>query len=245
MMRKVCSFTIVFVLLASSLIIAATVQAEVPKPSIPEMTITLVEDAVQLTIKNQPYHTYNDSEDHVITLYYHIRMKDHYEDFWQYTTYPIPVSYRLPDYFPASKSEFTTMDIPYTEHSIGFDGRNFRYPSGQVDFEVEAFMGYSTVIGIDGSMSDPDDYFYFFKGEASGWSDTQTITIASPQYTPTPQPTAPPTPTPKWLTGFLEGINWETAAIALLIVAVLILAVGLGVVWRRLASFKNPNAANL
>jgi hypothetical protein len=243
MMRKVCIFTIVFVLLASSLIMAVPVQAEVPKPSVPEMTITLVDGAVQVMIKNQPYNTYNDSEDHVITLYYHIRMKDHYKDNWQYTTYPVPVQYRLPEYFPASKSEYTIMDIPYIGNNIGFHGKEFGSISGEVDFEVEALMGYSTAVNVNSAaMGSPDDYVYFFTGESSGWSDSQTITIASPQYTPTAPPTASLTSAPSLLTGFLVSLDWEAVAIVLLVVAVVVLAVGLGVVWRRLASLRNTPA---
>lgn len=157
-------------LVASSVLWIGSASAQsISKPSVPELTLTLVDGAVHVTIKND-HVSYNDSDDHVITLYYHIQMKYHYETNWHYTTYPVG-EYRAPDCFSASKLGYTTMDIPYSGNIIGFSGKEFTSPSGKVDFEVEALGGFSTMVMVNPvPFADyPDDYGYTFNGELSGW----------------------------------------------------------------------------
>jgi hypothetical protein len=57
---------------------------------------------------------------------------------------------------------------------------------GQVDFQVQAMVGYRTrsLAWLYGRQGLP----YVFEGESSGWSSTQTVTIGESQ---TPEPTTP------------------------------------------------------
>jgi hypothetical protein len=238
-MSRTITIALIIILAASSMLWVASVSAQsIPKPSVSELTLTFIDGYVQVTIKNQPYTSYNDSDDHMITLYYHIRMKDHYETNWHYTIYPVPLEYRLPEYFPASRADYTTMNIPYSGNIIGFSGREFTSPSGKVDFEVEALMGYSTVVMVNPVpfSGRPDDYAYSFNGELSGWSNPQTIEIANPQSTPTHPPTLSPAPTAPLdtLASLLLGLAWEKIAIIALVVAVAVLTVGFMAIWRRM-----------
>jgi hypothetical protein len=139
---------------------------------------------------------------------------------------------------------------------------------GQVDFRVQGIIGYSTRInesfaGPPIGLEPGESYhYYIFTGKCSELSDTQTVTIGETSApTPTRTPTsATPNPTvtaqlsqtttneptqPDTQTVALFDFDWEIVAIVGLVVAVTVLAVGLLVVWRRLASFRNPNKGNL
>ena len=61
--------------------------------------------------------------------------------------------------------------------------------SGQVDFQVQAMIGYRTrsLAWLYGRQGLP----YVFEGESSGWSETQTLTIGE---IPTPSPSPEPAP---------------------------------------------------
>ena len=61
--------------------------------------------------------------------------------------------------------------------------------SGQVDFQVEAMIGYRDRGVFSGGMMP-----YVFKGERSGWSNTQSITIltgSTASESPNPSSTPP------------------------------------------------------
>lgn len=233
-MSRTLALTLIAVLTVSSVLWMESASAQsTPKPSIPELTLTLVDGAVRVTIKNQPYVSYNDSEGRTFGLFYHLRMKDSAEDNWHYFTYPVG-GYRAPDFFPTSGSDYTTMDIPYSGNSLGFNWVDFTISSGKADFEVEALGGNSTLVSMSefsfqGSF---DDYGYIFQGELSGWSDSQTIQFAYPQVTPTPVPTASPTPAAP--VDILTGFDWEKVAVIGLVAVVAVLAVAVAMLWRRL-----------
>ncbi len=99
----------------------------------------------------------------------------------------------------------------------------------------------------------------------SGWSDTQTIVMGNGGYsnitakafpTPTSNPPTPtqsaPNPTvspntppvqnatekplyPQTETNTLFGLNWEQAALGVLAVVIAVMAVGMGVLWRKVS----------
>jgi hypothetical protein len=62
---------------------------------------------------------------------------------------------------------------------------------GQVDFQVQACIGYRD----RGPFAAGGIMLYVIKGEKSGWSNTQTLTIGESQ-TPTPSPLPNPYVTP-------------------------------------------------
>ena len=152
-------------------------------------------------IKNQPFTSYNDSSGNYIDFYYNFRYKGHFGTEWSYYPFnPSGVSngfYGGIDfipftYYPASNYEFTVTSININTLSIP--------DNGQVDFQVQAQLGYIT----DTSSAYASRVFgavYNFTGESSDWSNTQTVTIGqtstspltSPNQTLSPAPTSTPT----------------------------------------------------
>jgi hypothetical protein len=219
-MNRTITLALITILIASSTIIMPNL-AEA-KPSIPEITVTYTDNSydvpsstsvdsfsgeiikhpgyhvlngsLEVSIKNQQYNSYYDSNGHSIKMYYHIRMKDHSATEWHYTTDPTS------EYFSARDGEYTTMYYPVTDNGVGYTYDGFRTPSGKADFEVEAFIGYATkvITNPNDIVLRPDDYHYDFFGETSGWSSTQTVTIGKSTVTPRPtnyQFQATPNPT--------------------------------------------------
>jgi hypothetical protein len=101
---------------------------------------------------------------------------------------------------------------------------------GEVDFSVQAIIGYST--RFDESFSGPpiglepgeSYHYYIFTGQCSELSNTQTVRIGE-----TLAPNLPNTQT-----GVLLGLDLEAMAIVGLVLTVVVLAAGLALVWRRL-----------
>jgi len=201
---------------------ASTDVSGIPKPSVPEFTLKFVDHSydvpptysidpytgknvmtqagyhvenksIEVTIKNQPFTSYRNENDSLVGLFYNIRVKGHFED-WHGE--------------PSSEHYIYRSDSDYTVVAYGLGGNNGSdYYSrrleeisagGQVDFQVEALIGYYTrvygtpVPGIPGSGT---SYHDVFTGETSGWSNTQTVTIGESQP-PTSSPATTPTPTP-------------------------------------------------
>ena len=133
-----------------------------------------VDRYVELSISNQPFQPYTDSEGNVIDLYYEIRWKPHDSQSWQNL---------LPDYARLSQNkEFYLTAIP-----IGFKGNPdpsdwnidiLDYiPNNQYDFQVRALIGYYTAQNQ-------------FVGQTSDWANTQTFTVPNDNST-SPTPTVP------------------------------------------------------
>jgi hypothetical protein len=120
---------------------------------------------------------------------------------------------------------------------------------GELDFQVDAVVGHNSQ---DWYIQHPftPTYGGFFEPAVaydvdSGWSSTQTVTIgenagaltptesASPSHSPTATPAQPQA-------GFLFGLDWEPTAVVVLVVVVACLAVGLVVLWRRVAAKPEP-----
>ena len=208
-----------FALLALSSMVNAVYAQSIPKPAVPEFTVELVAHpydvapittidpytgknvitgggyhvenrSIEVKIKNQPFTPYTDVNGNSISLYYNISSKGHYENDWTY--YP-----NLGINYPASNSEYTIisygfggspMSPQYTSsmqpHLIG------EVPDGsEIDFRVEALIGYHTEISWNVTLY-PEFVYYEFTGESSGWSNTKTITINWSQ-TSSPEPTSP------------------------------------------------------
>ncbi len=240
MKQKAATLLIGFILVVSSLLMVASVQGEVQKPSIPEFTI----NDNTVTIKNQPFTPYHDSsENKTIDLYYQMRTKYHDSDEWV-----------IMERFWVKDSTSLYQKRPYQQQDYSAQYTTLKFVSneGREDFQVRALIGYVSASG--GHVFDfyNEMSTYSFTGEYGEWSSTQTIGTTDntqshiPTIMPTPRATIQPTQTPKTTlspqytqTSQALDIPWETAAIVGLVVAVATLAVGLGVVWRRLASLKN------
>jgi hypothetical protein len=160
-----------------------------PKPSIPEFTVKSVsslteanQTKIELTIKNQPFdknNIYNYS------FVFNVRIRTSDENWTDL--------YDAEDGYPTqSNSEYTVLSYvlgesayyPPADYPLSPSMKVGILPtSGQVDFQVEAMIGYR-----DRGVYSAGGMPYVFKGEKSGWSNTQTITI-SDSPTPTPEPT--------------------------------------------------------
>jgi hypothetical protein len=220
---------------------ASTDVSGIPKPSVPEFTlsyvvrpydigpsytidpytgenITLLPEIhtttawVLITVKNQPFSPYTDADGNYIELWYNVSLKGHFGHTWGH--YP---NSRALDLYNASAE--TVIDIPLGEWpELG--------PNSQLDFRLEALIGHFNYDRL-GAITGFSTY------EASGWSNTQTITVypssSSPTPTPspatTPTPDQTPTPTPSQEPQQTEQI--EPIVGAAIVVAVIIAVLGL------------------
>ena len=174
---------------------------------------------------------------------YNIRWKGHFGDSWTYYAGQQKNQDYTRDYFSASSSEH---DVWVGALSWGdWDKHPDNYnifivtPSdgGQVDFQVEAITGYSTYVFVGNMMPLGAISYFNFTGEASGWSDIQTISIpegsVSISTSPNPSssnPTTAPTNTQASPTPSIP--EFPSLAIPLML-AIMVVAAGLLVYHKR------------
>jgi len=166
-----------------------------PKPLVPEFTVKLIssltegnETTIELTIRNQPFDRNNI---YTYSFVYNVRIRTIDENWTDL--------YDAEDGYPTqSNSDYTVLSYvlgesayyPPADYPLSPSMKVGILPtSGQVDFQVQAMIGYrDRGVYSDGIMP------YVFKGEKSGWSSTQTLTI-SDSPTPSPEPQPEPFPT--------------------------------------------------
>ena len=152
--------------------------------------------SIVFTISNQPYLTLSNPSG---SLYYNFRFKGHFETNWNYypffytTYYPNGITTRswknsaLLQYFTSSSSNSTVISINLSDLTDPvIDDQPF--PNGsQVDFQVQAKIGYITAQSSPNLGVELGGNQYSFTGESSDWSNTQTLTInySSNSTTPT------------------------------------------------------------
>lgn len=190
---------------------------------------------VWVSISNQPFKPYNDSRGNFIELFYDVRWKGHDSNTWE----SIPDNIRF-----TQKTDFDLTGIVLGfrgyEGSEGYMALLDYVPGGQIDFQVQASIGYYTADNV-------------FVGKTSGWTDMQTLTIPQDDSdsTPYPSPTSTaslsqnPTATPDrsgpQTVAFL-GLDWiQVATLALLaIIAVLLIFVVVFLRKRSIKQTKTP-----
>ena len=186
-MKHLCLCLVVILALSSFLMIKpANAQT---KPSVPQFSLRYLNQTVEIRIINQHF-TPNSVNGHSVGLYYDIRWKEHNEVEWHWF---YPHSFL----FEATNSvDYNVTDSSVTVVSYGLNSKdsdvqlNGDFAGKQLDFEVQALIGYYTMI----TTQPNEKYHYPFDGEISGYSNTQTIAI--PQYssnTTTPMPSPSPT----------------------------------------------------
>jgi hypothetical protein len=243
------------------MIIAHPVSASVSKPSVPEFSVAYVDHSydvppvygkdsytgqtiikvsgshvdnrtVDVTIQNQPFTLYLDSNNNTVGLHYSIRSKGRFDD-WSESSGHVTNGVQA-----STISVFTVVSI-----DIGYWGV---HQEGQIDFQVAAVSGYPA--------SEPAycGQVHFNTVDQSDWSSSQTITIGNPiTATPTQQPYTWPTPTaipyatatsspqqtptatptqPNILTNVLFGSNWEQTLLIGMAIVIVVLVVSLVVV---------------
>ena len=189
-----------------------TEQVPIPEPSVPKFTVEQKDNnTIEIIIKNQPFDWNNTYQ---YSFFYNVRTQIN-DGNWSDI-------YNIEDGYPLqSHSDYTVL----TYSSLGNDDDEFiqispspdPYASwiyapynAKLDVQVQAYIGYRQ----RGPFQLPF-WSYVFKGESSGWTETQTLTIGELQ-TPTPSPE----PTPELATTIL-GVTVVTvvlgAALGLLV----------------------------
>ena len=110
---------------------------------LPKLVTQYKTGQIEVTIKNQPFASYTDSNGSYISLYYNVGSKGHYRTDWSY--YPNSGKTYL-----ASNSDFTV--ITFNIDGLCAYGETLGViPSGsKIDFQVEALIGSytDTVVSI-------------------------------------------------------------------------------------------------
>ena len=233
-MRKYVGVILIVILALSSLIFIGPVNSEITNPSVPEFTVKLfdfshdilptntidpftgqtITDAgshveariIEIKIKNEPFTPFvvtEGSTNWTAYFFYNIRWKGHYEQGWHEIYNPSD------DFLPrneGSETIYSTQGKYSSTDGLRLDtnGVYVTLPlGGEVDFQVEAMIGYTHRV-VEGGIAP----WYFF-GETSGWSNTQTLTIDAnaPTTTPNASTTSPA------LTGSTSPMQSPTATL--------------------------------
>lgn len=231
------------VLLASTLLLPLVNAQSIPKPSVPEFSVSYVDlsydvptttsinqytgqtethqgyhvenETIQLKIRNQPFTSYIENGQN-ISFYYNVREKGSYITQW--------IELYSPDngYPTQSRTEYTTITFV-----LGNSSRfGYTPPNSQIDFQVQALIGsVHRISNITGGNQPPFEMFpWVFDGQKSNWSNTKTVTIpaSSSSVTPTSSPTFTLTPSS---TSPLNTNSELTTTLTWLIIGVLVISV--------------------
>lgn len=248
---NVCAGLFLVGLLLSTMIVLCTASS-IPKPAVPEFTVQLVvhpydvpptitttidqytgkettiahpgyhveNKTTEIRIKNQPFTPYlireNDAS-WTINLFYNIHIKGHFSQNWGY--YHLYNGSSDGNLVQDYNSEYTVVPID-----------SYLPTEGEIDFQVESLIGYehgvNTVPGVPGTPR-------VITGEASGWSETQTITI--PASTQSPENSSSPTSTPNQTSQTLQ-----LAAIIGTIIAIVVVSAALLIYSKKRMNDRQP-----
>ena len=150
-------------------------------------------ETINVTITNQPFilqkNSLNASTE---TLFYNVRTKGHFDRVWS--------EFAPEDYFTQDCSGQYTV-ITFFVGVNGPDGDVGQGPTelaqmsldtgGQVDFQIEALLGYVQFEGQSLTQTFGVQNNYSFNGTESGWSNTQTISVPANSNSPAPTPAIP------------------------------------------------------
>ena len=200
--------------------------------------------SIEVTIKNQPFSPYRTADNNYVALCYNISVKPHYSNDWEY--YPrmysqIPLTASKGDYtITAFGSDIRIFEVGNEYKSESQYSFNINLPdSGQLDFRVEALIGYYTSVQEYWPIPGGPFYKFTFFGESSGWSNIQTITLSA-EPTPTTAPSSSPPVTietyqnstttfdqPDTPPDILFDLSWEQTTIIFLTTIIVILVFAL------------------
>jgi hypothetical protein len=229
-MRKCIVLLLVTCLLVSSLIAhtVAPVTAQLGyKPSVPQFTVKLVDNLIEITIKNQLFTSYTNASGHRFDLYYIVEVKGHFDENWWCL-------------------------ISYTDQLVHLRGVKTVLSlsdSSQVDFRVKAVIAYddswvdpASIYGVNR----PGYYYKYADVTSSGWSSIQTIIINDNLPTSSPPSNTPilnnPNPsTPNQLNTdnpcLFSLASWVGVAVVVLLSAVVVLLAIIAIaLWRKSVS---------
>jgi hypothetical protein len=187
----------------------------IPKPTVPEFTVRYADNSydvptttsidpytgktitnqgyhvekisTELSIKNQPFTPFQlnvDGDSRTINLYYNIHIKGHYSTSWNYyQRYNGSSDGNLRQNYSSS---YTTVPI-----------NQYMPKEGALDIQIEAMVGYE--VGVISSVPGAPGTARVIRGENSGWSNIQTVTIGETTSNSTPQAPTPTIPEFSWL----------------------------------------------
>jgi hypothetical protein len=276
-------FALLLILMLAASCVTVVAHASIPQPSVPDFTLKFIDNSydvpptyskdqytgktvmtqagyhvenksIEVTIKNQQFTPYKDAKGNYLDLYYDIRWKGHFGDYWY--DYNSTRDYLVNSFSQFDDNGFPIPNSPFkvATFALGNNSQNSNYYStirdisagGQADFQVQAFIGYYTRINL--TITNPAElqfshgevpYYYSFSGESSGWSNTQTITIDGSASTTTPNtsPSQNSTGTPSQSgseNAASSSLDWaQIAALALLGVIAVLLVVAVVYLRRR------------
>jgi hypothetical protein len=221
-MRNHASISAVTILILSSLVMVEPAFSQsISKPSVPEFTAKLIDSSYDITptstidaftgqtvthagshveartieirIKNEPFTPFSVTEgsaDWTVGFFYNIRWKGQFEQEWHEIYSP---TIGLLGRDEGSETVYSNQGKYSSTDGLKMTSQGMYItfpPQAKIDFQVEAMIGYTARV-VEGDMAP----WYFF-GEKSGWSNTQTIAIESeatemlsPATTPTQEPT--------------------------------------------------------
>ena len=181
----------------------------IPTPSVPEFTTQLVGPSytvpttysldpntgqivakigyydkysyIVLTIKNQPFTSFNDNNGNQILFYYNVQTKGHNLNNSFVDLYNTNDGGNYPT--QSTDSDYTNISMPIGEIPAG---------GTSIDIQVQAMIGYVGSKFKSGLLSG-----YVFVGQTSAWSSTQTVSIpaSTPLSSTSTAPSATSTPT--------------------------------------------------
>ncbi|NLF89316.1 hypothetical protein GX563_10910 [Candidatus Bathyarchaeota archaeon] len=175
---------------------------------------------------------------------YNFRWKPHNESRWYYHPFDTEAGQTPP--LSASGTSGPPAYASDTDYTVIIVLSLNRFSATSLDVQVQALYGeYHAVNSTPIQIFEGDYYDYYFDGQASYWSNTQTITISSNPHTqntpiPTPTSTISPsatqtpitqTPTPT-TTENPVGFDLMQTTVVVLTVVVVILAVVIVLVFR-------------
>jgi hypothetical protein len=165
----------------------------------------------EVTIKNQPFTRYADEDGNIIGLYYNISLKGHFENTWKIFDFDSIAN--------ATNSDWTITQIGFNKLGISWEG-------GQVDVRMQAQVGYYVRYLREGLASFPTpSYTYFFIGEPSDWSSTQTITVPGTQWRQSPSSSSTSNQTTEPAV-YETSQTFQSVAIAGTVIAVVVVVSG-------------------
>jgi hypothetical protein len=237
-MQKTVALLAVLMLTLSSLLFLPICSATA-QPSIPTFTVKVIDSSydipasssidpysgqtiitsaqhidnrtIEVKVKNQPFTPYpDDKSSFTIQLYYNIRVRGHFGGNWT-QVYSVDSTHPV-----QSNSDYTTISLPLGGN-VGPFASLLANSTSQIDFQVEAMIGYfSRTTGFAS---------WYFAGEESGWSNTQTLTIGEPTQT-TPGASQPATSSSTDPTvSQVFGLDWVGVAVVALLVVIAVLLV--------------------
>ncbi|MDR0797829.1 MAG: hypothetical protein LBE70_03830 [Nitrososphaerota archaeon] len=175
---------------------------------------------IEVTIKNQPFTPYTNTDGYNCNLYYDLQAKAHFGENWR--------SYS--SYYPFNRISQSDLKETIVTYTLSEDGGFLMKPpsGGLLDFRVEAFTGYWRNPTQYESASGFRDPIFVREESSSGWSSIQTITITYDSSSPSPSQAVTTSESPTTsvdnnnqtpLTNIMLGI------IALLLCVIIILAI--------------------